>query len=290
MASVPLGLIHRDVCVAEQLVCAFPVARCDPDARRHLQGCPNRPLELERLVERFQHTLGDELWPRRQRELAGDNHELVAAEPSNCVGLADRGGQSRCDRPQQFIARGVAERVIDRLEVVEIDEQGSERCLVAAGAHHQLFDAIQDQSPVWQSGQRVVGRQKRELVLTACKLLLGALALGLEGLAHPHECDVEAALQHRQCLRQHDRPEIELRRALPHHLSGCIAPAQAALGDLVQRGCALGGELAEDLPGLLSDRARHLGALAGHPARDRDGGNGANAGEALLDHGVQLAV
>ena len=71
----------------------------------------------------------------------------------------------------------MAERVVDRLEVVEIDEQGGKRSLVTAGAHYQLLDAIQDQSPVWQSGQRVVGGEERKLVLAAGKLLIGALAL-----------------------------------------------------------------------------------------------------------------
>jgi hypothetical protein len=77
-------------------------------------------------------------------------------------------------------------------------------------------------------------------------------------------------------------------RALAHDLAGGIAPTQAALGDLVQRRRALGGELPEYLPSLLSDLACDPRALAGHPARHRDRRDGADAREALLDRRVQL--
>ena len=83
---------------------------------------------------------------------------------------------------------------------------------------------------------------------------------------------------------------LELRGALAHHLVGRVAPAQAALGDLVQRRLALGGEMAEDPPGLLPDLARHRGALAGHPAGDGDRGDRADAHEALFDDRVERAT
>ena len=114
------------------------------------------------------------------------------------------------------------------------------------------------------------------------ELLVGALALGLEGLAHPHERHVEAALQHPERPVEHLGRDIELRGGLAQHLVGRVAPAQAALGDLVQRRLALGGEMAEDPPRLLPDLARHVGALAGHPARDRERGDRADAHEAAL--------
>ena len=39
-------------------------------------------------------------------------------------------------------------------------------------------------------------RHERELLLAAAELLIRAPALGLEGLAHPHERHVETTLQH----------------------------------------------------------------------------------------------
>ena len=54
-----------------------------------------------------------------------------------------------------------------------------------ARAREHLLDAVEDQRPVRQPGQRVVGRQERELLLAARELLIGSLALGLKALAHP---------------------------------------------------------------------------------------------------------
>ncbi len=56
--------------------------------------------------------------------------------------------------------------------------------------------------PVRQAGQRVVGREERELLLAARQLLVGSLALGLKALAHPHEAELEAQLEDVQSLRQ----------------------------------------------------------------------------------------
>ena len=225
--------------------------------------------------------------PEPERHPFGDDHELVAAEAPERVDVAHDAVQARGDRPQQLVADAVAERVVDRLEVVEVDEQRGHGRLAAARAHQHLLDAVEDQRAVGQPGQGVVGRQERELLLAAGELLVGALALGLEGLAHPHERDVEAALQHAQRPGEHLGWNVELLGGLAHHLVGRVAPAQAALGDLVQRRRALGGQMAEDSPGLLPDLARHRGALAGHPAGDRDRGDRPDAHEALFDDGVE---
>src|SRR4029077_16882620 len=66
-----------------------------------------------------------------------------------------------------------------------------------------------------------------------------------------------------------------------------VAPAQAALRDLVERRGALRRELAEDAPGLLAEVARDVRALTRHPASDGDGRDGSDALEALLDDRVE---
>ncbi len=69
---------------------------------------------------------------------------------------------------------------------------------LAARAHQHLLDAVEDQGAVGQARERVVGGEEHQLVLAAGELLVGAAALLLEGLAHPHQRHVEAALQHAQ--------------------------------------------------------------------------------------------
>ena len=136
---------------------------------------------------------------------------------------------------------------------------------------------------VGQAGEGVVRGHEGELLLAAAELLVGALALVLEGLAHPHERHVEAALKHREGALVDGERQPPLLDDLRDRVGGGVAPAQAALGDLVERGGSLRGELPEDVPRLLADVACHLGALAGHPAGDRDRGDRANLDEALFD-------
>ena len=59
------------------------------------------------------------------------HHELVAAQAGDDVALAQATGEARRDFLQQLVARLVAERVVDQLEAVEVDEQHRELTLVA---------------------------------------------------------------------------------------------------------------------------------------------------------------
>ena len=73
-------------------------------------------------------------------------------------------------RLQQLVADMVSERVVDALELVDVDIE--QRELLAAGGLAQLaLDLFAEQHPVRQVGQRVVMRQMRDL-------LVGAPALG----------------------------------------------------------------------------------------------------------------
>ena len=55
--------------------------------------------------------------------------------------------------------------------------------LVALRAGERLFGAVEDQGPVREAGQRVVGGEEGELLLAPGERLVGAAALFLEALA-----------------------------------------------------------------------------------------------------------
>src|SRR4051812_34576732 len=57
----------------------------------------------------------------------------------------------------------VAERVVDALEAVEIDEHGRRARALAAGAGEHLLGALHDQRAVGEPGERVVERLVAEL-------------------------------------------------------------------------------------------------------------------------------
>ena len=62
------------------------------------------------------------------------------------------------DRLQQLVAGLVAERVVDLLEAVEVDEERGGLGAAAPGAGEHLLDAVEDQRAVGQPGQRIVQR------------------------------------------------------------------------------------------------------------------------------------
>ena len=152
------------------------------------------------MLQRLKQTFGDQLGAGLHRDVLGDHDELVAAETPERVGAANDAVQPGSDRTQELISDAVTERVVDALEVVQVDEQRGDRSLGAGRAREHLLDAVKDQRAVRQARQGVVRGKERELLATAAELLVGAPALGLEALAHPHQAELQAQLQDVQGL------------------------------------------------------------------------------------------
>jgi hypothetical protein len=66
-------------------------------------------------------------------------HELVAAEASDGVGLGHSRRQSLRHDLQQPVADVVAQRVVDELESIEVDEYDGEPSAVARGGVDRLL-------------------------------------------------------------------------------------------------------------------------------------------------------
>src|SRR5512139_605309 len=64
----------------------------------------------------------------------------------------------------------VAERVVDRLEVVEVDEHYGELLAAPASASNALRQAVAQQQAVWQAGKRIAGRELLDARLGALPL------------------------------------------------------------------------------------------------------------------------
>ena len=72
------------------------------------------------------------------------------------------------DRAQQLVAAGMAERVVDLLELVEIDEQQRRQLLGALLDRQQTLDLVAEIDPVGQRGQFVVARQMADPGFRIC--------------------------------------------------------------------------------------------------------------------------
>ena len=158
-----LGGVHREVGVPEHVVRGdVGTGALQAEARRRGDLAP---VEDERRLERAAQALGD--LPRLvgAREILEQDGELVAAEPRGGVLGAQAGRQSLGGRAQQLVADRVAEAVVDRLEVVEIDEDHRELTVVAPAARERQGQAILEQRPVGETGEVVVERLMAELLL-----------------------------------------------------------------------------------------------------------------------------
>ena len=112
--------------------------------------------------------LGDALGDRFGRFGHGsrlDQHgELVAAEAGHGVAGAGGGAEAFGDSHEQAVAGRMPEAVVDRLEVVEVQEQHGDRIGAPVAAVHGMGEPVQEQRPVGQAGEGVVERLVVELL------------------------------------------------------------------------------------------------------------------------------
>ena len=88
-----------------------------------------------------------------------EHHEFVAAEPRHEILRAQHFAQPVGDRAQQLVAAGMAERVVDLLELIEVDEQQRRQLLGIVRNRQQTLDLVAEIEPVGQRRQFVVARQ-----------------------------------------------------------------------------------------------------------------------------------
>ena len=120
------------------------------------------------------------------------NGKLVATHAGDRVRLAQQTAQPVGNHPQQLVAGGMTERIVDVLEVIEIEDVGGDD-LAALGPCQGLFQLLIEEHAVGQAGQRVVHRHVGDLGLGAP--LLGDVMMRGDRAAvgHPLHRDRNAA-------------------------------------------------------------------------------------------------
>ena len=128
--------------------------------------------------------------------LGGQDRELVAAHPGYQPVGSDAVDQARPELAQELIAVVVAERVVDLLEAVEVQEHHRERLIRLAGVIDPLGEPHPETLAIGKAGQLVGPGDPLELLASA----LGRQQLGDEVL----EDD-----QHDRHERQADRADLD---------------------------------------------------------------------------------
>ncbi len=163
--------IEREIGHLQQIVGFGPVLerQRDADAGADVDVAA---VDLERLAQHLDNALRQEFGGLALVAFAGLNDgEFVAAEPGQYVGLAQQRFQSSRHFDQQRVAGGMAERIVDLLEAIEVQQENGERLLQAALPRRGFLDFLDQSGAVGQSGQRIMVRQKSNA-------LLGFLAFG----------------------------------------------------------------------------------------------------------------
>ena len=167
-----LGLVHRDVGIAQQAGRAHARRRDgDADAGEHGDVVAG---DRHRVAEAVEQSLGDVDRAVDAAAVLEQDRELVAAEAGGGVAGAGGAADAIGDGLQQLVADGVAERVVDRLEVVEVDEQHDDRVGLGTGDAQGVVHAIEEQRPVGEPGELVVEGTVAELAFEVA--LLGDVA------------------------------------------------------------------------------------------------------------------
>ena len=87
-----------------------------------------------------------------------EDRELVTADAEGAVGTAQGVVQHGAEAAEDAIAVGMATRVVDRLEVVDVDEKERQRDVVAQGGRDLPIELLVEGAVVAQPGERVAQR------------------------------------------------------------------------------------------------------------------------------------
>src|SRR5947209_6196338 len=152
----PLGLIQGSVGDSQHLLPALAVIGKHPDANGYRDGSDAPALVLDLEILHLPAELFGALGNRSQRGRSHDQHELFAAIARDDI-LAPRSGQhvlAYCT--QHRIPRRVAERVVEALEVVDVDHHHAERQGAAPGSAFFPAERLLEVAAVMEAGQPVM--------------------------------------------------------------------------------------------------------------------------------------
>ena len=189
------------------------------------------PADQVGRADRGNDASGDRLQRIGIRRASGDDGEFVAAEPRHQVVAAHNAAQTLRHVEDELVADVMAERIVDVLEVVEIDVEHRGGEPAAAHIIDRLLEALAEKYAVGQAADRIVQGQMAQLSLAGGDFLGGA----------PHVANAEYDEQREAGQRQHDerRDACHDRLARPVRRPGKasdngtlgVGKAERAIGD-----------------------------------------------------------
>ena len=163
-----LRAVHRDVGVAQHVVGALRTG-IPHDADAGADG-DFGAVELHGLLHRFQHAFRHAHAVRRLAHLVDQYREFVATQARDRVASPRGVQQASADLEQQLVAGGMAHRVVDGLEVVEVQEEHGHAARRNGAPAERLFHTFTEEGTVGEVRERIVKRLPGELRLQCAAL------------------------------------------------------------------------------------------------------------------------
>jgi len=142
--AAPLGLEHRSVRKPQQRVAVESMALVDGDADAAGDG-DLAVTDANRRDQRVVDPLGHGHGFLCARQVRADENKLVAGIANEGVARPGHALQPLRRLAKQVVARRVTERVVDRLEVIEVDEHDGEG-LAGPASEQMLRSAVANSS------------------------------------------------------------------------------------------------------------------------------------------------
>src|SRR5919197_1830510 len=153
--AIRLGFVHGQIGGAHQslrTVAAGPT-KGNAGARAHDYLVP---VERHRYLEGIGDAFGCRAGLVKAADVLEQNRELVAAEACDGVLFAHGCSQSTGDLTQEDVARLMSERIVDYLEIVQIEEEQGDRRPASPSAHEGMREPVDKQGAIRQPSQGVV--------------------------------------------------------------------------------------------------------------------------------------
>src|SRR5690606_27007007 len=150
--ATPLRLVHRKVRSLDYLLRVFAGTRIggDADTRRGINlACPHVVL-FGKHEHQLLRSRGRVL--RLTQVLQADD-EFVAAPATREIADTQVLRQPFPDLPQEFVTNVMTQRVVDRLEPVEVDEQDGDGIPATAAAADSLLELAHEKAAIGQQGE-----------------------------------------------------------------------------------------------------------------------------------------
>ena len=153
MAATVLGVVHRRVGVAQQLL-RLAVMRAGQGDADGGGGEDLLDAQPERRLQRTDDAVGDLGSGGRVVHVFQQHRELIAAQSGNHVTGLEAGAHAATDLEQQVVADQMADRIVDDLEAVQVDEQHREQIQrIGQVALQGLLQPLQEQGAIGQPGE-----------------------------------------------------------------------------------------------------------------------------------------